>query len=510
MLPATREYLDGVFADVVRGPEDLHDYQVEAGDFIYEKPFSALFIDVGMGKTVIIYTLFDRLISEGYEGKILVVAPIRVAARVWMKEHRLWEHTAYLRPYALRITDDDPRLKEAYNKAYKKYRAKYNPDMSVRIAKRIQTKRKEELRQARLDEGLKNGSRIHVIDHGSVDWLVKQCSNRRHWPYKIVVFDEAIGLGDYRNAIFKALKYVRHRIDRFHELTATPASQTYMKLFSLVWMLDEGERFGNFITHFRKRYFDLNPYNRTYELREGSAVAMEKKFADIVFVLMKKERNMLIRTRPIDLGKKAMEQYRQLERTAIIEAPDSTLIEAVNAGNLSSKLLQLASGSVYDENRKAHHFHDAKIEDLKELHEQTLDEPILVAYWFKSSLARLKQAFPKAAVMDREGKMEEPWNKRKFKMMLIHPRSAGHGLNLQAGGHHLVIYDVFWPLDLFLQTIGRLDRQGQTHTVLVHMLSATGTMDETVVEKLEHLQDAQDAMFRRLRELYRRYHRRVA
>lgn len=492
-----------VFRRVIRGPEDLHDYQIEAEEWLYHRPFSALYVDVGKGKTIIIETLLDRLFDEGFEGKVLVVAPIRVATRVWMMEHRLWNHVAYLRPRLLRISDDDIRLKISYDKAYKRAREKYVPAMATRIAVRMRTKKKNQLRQDLLVNGVKDGSRIHIIDHGSVDWIVDQCLSRKAWPYKIVIFDEASRLGDHKSQTFLALKKVRNSIDRLHELTATPASQTYMKLFSQIWLLDKGDRFGSFITHFRDRYFDHNHYSREYRLKDGADKEIERKLSDLCFVL-KDKRQALIRPRYIQLGNNLMKQYRNFEATAILQGSDP--IEATTAANLSSKLLQLASGAVYDESKRYHVFHNEKIEDLNELSEQTLDQPIMVAYWFRSSLDRLRKAFPRAAIMDREGRMEELWNKREFKMMLVHPRSVGHGMNLQFGGHHLVLFDIFWPLELFLQLIGRLDRQGQTETVIVHLLSAVGTMDETVTAKLQYLENAQDAMFQRLRALYRKLH----
>jgi SNF2 family DNA or RNA helicase len=294
-----------------------------------------------------------------------------------------------------------------------------------------------------------------------------------------------------------------------------------MKYFSQVWLLDKGERFGNYITAFRERYFTHSRYTMEYALMDGAAEAIEERIADIVFVLMREDRNLIIHDHPIRLPKDVMEQYREFEATAVLEIPDSQPIDAITGAALSNKLLQFAGGAVYGANvvldetgepvvdakgkvkidRFYHVVHDEKIEELKEIVEQTLDQPLLVAYWFKSSLDRLKKVFPDAAVMDREGRMEEPWNQRKFKMMLVHPRSVGHGMNLQFGGHHLVVFDIFWPLDLFLQLIGRLDRQGQLETVIVHMLSCKGTMDETVTAKLQYLEDAQTAMFARLRAL---------
>jgi SNF2 family DNA or RNA helicase len=197
-----------------------------------------------------------------------------------------------------------------------------------------------------------------------------------------------------------------------------------------------------------------------------------------------------------------MADYRRFERELVLELPNET-IDAINGAVLCGKLLQFASGVVYDGNRIAHPIHDEKLLELQSLVEETLDEPVLVAYWFKSTLRRLKELFPRAAVMDREGKQVEPWNKRKYKMMLVHPQSVGHGLNLQYGGHHIAVVDMFYSLELFTQLIGRLDRPGQTKTVQIHLLAARGTIDETVAMNLEHLRRAEDEMFRRLQELRR-------
>lgn len=490
------EYLKMMFASVIRSDKDLKDYQNYAFEWLKQNRFGALFIDVGLGKTVIILTLIDWLIqTKGYGGKILVIAPIKVINRVWAFEHTLWAHTAYLRVHNLRIEDDDPRLDG--------YKAK------------ARTERKEELRV----EQLGNPAQIHLINQEAVPWLVKQfvelrfsgtkkkVSEKAVWPYQLVVFDESSRLRDHASEVFVWLKRVRHRIRRLHELTATPSAQTYMYLFSQVWLMDKGDRFGDFITHFRKRYFTQDPYNRKWELRPDAAELIEKKIADICLVMRQEEygdiSNPIIRQRPIRLDRKTREKYRYFRENLVLETDEKT-IEAVNSGALSGKLLQLASGAVYDELGKAHVFHDEKIDELKLLMEETLDEPILVAYWFKSSLDRLKKAFPKALVMDSQGKAEAAWNARKYKMMFIHPASAGHGLNLQLGGHHLVVFDMFWSLELFLQLIGRINRQGQTNQVVVHLLSVIGTEDRTVSSRLEVMEDAQTAFFARLRALHKR------
>lgn len=477
-------YLESVFATCIRGETDLHDYQREAVDWLWDRPFSALFIDTGMGKTVIIETLLDRLFMSGFRGKVLQIAPIRVATRVWVQEFKLWRHLAYFNPELLRIDDGDPRLggRRGADATFTKLRLR--------------------------TEAIASQRRIHVINQEAVPWLVSRFvelkSNGKlretaRWPYPVVIFDESSRLRDHNSEVFKAMRRVRHRITRLHELTATPASQTYMHLFSQIYLLDQGERLGKHITPFREKHFTYNPYSRKWAIRDGADREIEEKIADICLV-MRRSKDFIISVRRIELPAKVMKQYREFEADSVLDLPEGP-IDAINGGALSNKLLQFASGAVYDETKKYHVIHDEKIEELRQLSDETLDNPIMVAYWYKSSLDRLRKAFPKAAVMDREGKIETDWNKRKFKMMLVHPRGSAHGLNLQAGGHHVVLFDIFWPLELFTQLIGRLDRQGQTHTVMVHLLSASGTMDETVAVNLELLKNAEEAMFARLQAI---------
>lgn len=515
------EYLKTVFAECVRSEVDLFDDQREAIEFAWEHPFSALYLDVGCGKTVISYTIMDRLLCRGYRGKFLIVAPIRVATRVWPYEPRLWTHIAYMSSTLIRIADDDPRLKRAYQQGYAHgKKIGYEPDMCARIAQRTETQRKHELLDALLD----SDDQIHIINREAVPWLVDKMAERGEWPYKVIFVDEASCLGDHNNEIFIALKKILPYVKRLHELTATPASQTYMRFFSQIYLLDHGERFGTHITPFRERYFTHSIYTRRYTLRPGAAEEIERLIADIVLV-QRREKDVQISTRNIRLSPELMKGYQDFERDLVLELPNDRVIDAVNAAVLSNKLLQYASGAVYDKEimldadgdpvldshgvqriRRIYHvLHDEKIEDLRSLHAETLDEPLMVAYWYKSSLDRLKKAFPHAAIMDKEGGLETRWNQRKFKMMLVHPRGVAHGLNLQFGGHHVVMFDIFWPLDLFTQLFGRLDRPGQTHTVMVHLLSALGTMDQVVAANLQLLQNTEESMFRRLQALRRRY-----
>lgn len=522
-------YLETVFADCRHSEADLFDEQREAIDFLWEHPFSALYLDVGKGKTVISLSIIDRLWLRGYRGKFLIVAPIRVAARVWPYEPRLWRQLAYMGSTLIRVEDDDRRLKAAYDHGYQHGKARgYKSAMCQAIANRMATARKYEL----LRELLNSDEPIHIINKEAVDWLVNEYAERSQWPYKVVFIDEASVLGDHNNVIFKALLRVRPHIKRFHELTASPASQSYMRFFSQIYLLDQGERFGTHITPFRERYFTYNPWARTWKLRPGADQEIERLIADICLV-MRSDKDIQVNIRPIRLPKPLMDDYRQFEADLVLELPDDKVIDAVNGAVLSNKLLQFASGAVYDREveldefgepvldkrgipklkRFYHLLHDEKIEELRSLLDETLDHPIIVAYWYQSSLDRLRKAFPKAGVMDREGKIVDDWNKRKYKMLLVHPRSAGHGLNMQFGGHHIALFDIFWPLDLFIQIIGRLRPRdkarpevntGQTETVMVHLLSAVGTMDETVAANLQFLRNTEDAMFKRLTALRRK------
>lgn len=514
-------FLAETFAEVRHSESELFDDQRAAIDFLKRTPFSALYADVGKGKTVVSWSIIDWLWQRGYYGKILIIAPIRVIRTVWPYEPRQWSHLAYHRMTVIRVQDDDPRLKAAYRSGYKYARSKgYGPDMCQKIAQRSRTKRKEELLKSLLD----SPEQVHGINREAVPWLVDQFAKRASWPYKVVFVDEASCLGDHKNQIFKSLKRVRPYIKRLHELTASPASQTYMRFFSQIWLLDKGDRFGSTITSFRERYFTQSPYTRRWTIRPGAAEEMERLIADICLV-QRRDRDFQVNVRQIQLPENMMEAYREFERDLVLELPDGVTIDGVNAAVLSGKLLQYASGAVYDKSvvldedgnpvlnsrgivkvkRFYHEIHDEKIEELHSLVEETIDQPLLVAYWFQSSLERLRKAFPDAGVMDRQGRIVDDWNRRRYKMLLVHPRSAGHGLNMQKGGHHIVLFDIFWPLELFLQLVGRLDRTGQTETVMVHLLSCVGTHDEVVAENLRFLRETEDAMFRRLQELRRRF-----
>lgn len=505
--------LERTFARVIHDEEDLDEYQRYAVQWLYDHPYSALFAGTGLGKTIIIYSLLNRLFEEGFNAKVLIDAPIKVANTVWTLEHQKWRHTAWMNPALVRVEDDHPKLLLERARMNEELTAKTAHMKDRPAASKVKwgligqhlTVVKERLRR----KLLKHRSQIHIINHEATDWLVDYYVTRRKpWPYRIVIWDESSRLRDHNSNVFNAIKAMRPYMDRVHELTATPAKQSYIYYFSQIYLLDQGQRFGRGITAFRARYFTQNPYSKRWELRPGGDEEIERKISDIVLPLRKRDfvttPEPIIRIRPVLLPETISKQYREFEATSILETPEEEVIEAKSAGILNGKLLQLASGAVYDNKRGVHFFHESKFEDLEELLEETQDEPVLCSYWFKPTLARLRQRFPKAAVMDPQGKVIDQWNRRKFKLMFIHPASASHGIELQFGGHHLVVFDLFHSAELFEQLIGRIDRRGQEEDVIVHLLAAKGTVDGITAKKLQALEDAQSSMYRRLQRLHKK------
>jgi hypothetical protein len=458
-----RPWLTAKFARVKRTRRDLRDYQRFAVQWLLDNPYSALFVDMGLGKTVIVLTLLSDLLTRFAFNRCLIIAPIKVANQTWPLEIDEWQHTAAL-PYKLLTGDQESR------------------------------------RQA-----MQSRATIHIINREAVPWLVAEWGEA--WPYDVVIFDESSRLRDHKSQIFHAMKAIRPKLRRFHQLTATPASQTYMHLFAQIWLLDRGQRFGNFITNFRKRYFDHNEYARSYTLKEGSKELITAAISDCCLVMERKDYldmpDALIVERPVKLTRKEMEQYRFFEREMVLQITDEQFIEATTRGALAQKLLQLASGQVYDAERVAHFIHEHKLRALADIVEEANGQTLLVAYWFKSSLERLRKLFPWATLLDRAGSQVDAWNAGKIQMLLVHPQSAAHGLNLQYGGHNIVCFDAWHSLELFLQLVKRLDRPGQQNVVTVQMLTAIGTVDEAVTAKLRMLEDAQDDFFARLKAIRR-------
>lgn len=503
------------FVNVERSRDDMHDYQRAAVEFLKENPFSALFIDLGLGKTCISLTAIIDLLSNFEIERALVIAPLRVANETWPTEIALWSHTAALSYKHLRSDDVVKAVNAAGIVARKEAREK---NLSEDVTKNyIADARRKQSRLAVRRQFEESDAVVHIIHREQVEFLVEAWG--KDWPYDTVIIDESSSLKDHRTKRFKALARVRPLMVRMHQLTATPAAESYIHLFAQIYLLDLGSRFGKAFTKFTERYFTYNKWSMKYKLREGAEREIVDKISDICLTL--KASDYLDLQEPVAVMHEVVMSsdveslYDTMEREFIVELPDGSEVEAETAAALSQKLLQMASGVLYEtiqidkgdgsfaKARKVHRLHDLKIEKLKELEEQANGEPLLVAYHFESSLDRLKAAFPHAAVMDREGKCVAKWNKGQIPMLLVHPQSAGHGLNLQHGGHHIVFFDIPWSLELYLQLIGRLARQGQKLTVIVHHLITKGTLDALVVKALREKKDAQEVLFRLLKRRQR-------
>jgi len=563
------ETLSKAFDNVELEREQMHAYQDTAVDFLKNNPFSALFIDMGLGKTVSSLTAVLDLVCDMEIDCVLVIAPVRVANETWPTEIKLWRHTAAMT--ISRIRDDllvdavnkagrearrilksygpnDPRVQAfirryrelmlrqhakkklgysgrsitAYGKA-KIDAAMHNPVTEAEIKLFAKYMRQQAAKQAVRDHRRRNPATIYVINREQVEFLVDAWG--RDWPYDCVIIDESSAFKDHSTNRWKALHKVRPFMRRMHQLTATPAAESYMGLFGQIGLLDLGERLGTTITAFRTKYFDHNKYDFSYKLREGADEQIAKKLADICLTMKVEDYLPLDKpihlVRNVELDPKSRAFYDKMVNDSVVTL-EGREIEAETAAALSNKLLQIASGVLYEtyyledtdtgdddyvvdmtKVKKVHTIHDEKIKDLKDLVLEHEGENMLVVYHFKSSLARLKKAFPKAVAMDAQGTMVKKWQAGKIPMLLVHPQSAGHGLNLQSGGRHVVFFDLPWSLELYQQVIGRLARQGQKFIVYVHHIVTKGTLDEHVLKSLEGKFDVQEYLFKLLKKLRR-------
>lgn len=433
--------------------DDLHGYQQYSAEFIVEHPIAALFLDCGLGKTVITLTALEELMFDRFEiRKSLVICPLRVGS-VWKNEVEKWKHTQELR-------------------------------LSVAIG--TETERIIALNR-RAD--------VYVINRENVEWLVRQ----ERWDFDMVVIDELSSFKSHKAKRFKALKKVRPMVKRIVGLTGTPAPNGLIDLWAEIGILDMGQRLGRFIGGYRERFFVSDKRNRemvySYKLREGAEEAIYGLISDIC-ISMKAvdylEMPECIYNRvEVIMSEKEMKLYRQMEKDMLLPHEDGD-IDAVNAAGLSNKLMQMANGAVYDENGTVKHIHDRKLETLEDLVEAANGKPVLVVYWYQHDLARIRE---RIGVVELDSAEDfRKWNAGEIQVAVIHPASAGHGLNLQAGGSTLIWFGLTWSLELYQQTNARLWRQGQKETVVIHHLIAKGTLDERVMAALEKKDCGQSAL----------------
>ena len=438
---------------------DLHRYQERAVTHILHVPKSALFLDMGLGKTITTLTAIDELMYDRFDiSKVLVNAPLRVANTVFHTEAKNWEHTQHLK-FSIVTGNVKERL-----------------------------------------TALQRTADIYVINRENIKWLTEYYKAK--WPFDMVVIDESSSFKSHASQRFKALKKVLPYIDRMVELTGTPASNGYMDLWSQIYLLDSGERLGKTISNFRNRYFDKDFMGYNYELRAGSVMDIQTKLSDLVLSMQADDYLELPDYIPTVLDNKLtgslLKQYKEFEKDMMLELVDSESITAMSAATLSNKLLQFCSGNVYDADLTVHHFHDLKIDTLKEIVDENPTDNILVAYNYKHEITTLTEAFPEAVVLDKKGEAVELWNEGKIKMLLAHPASAGHGLNLQHGGSLIVWYGFTWSLELYQQFNARLFRQGQQNNVRC-MHIAVGEVEHKLMKALASKEMTQDGLLKALK-----------
>ena len=425
----------------------LHDYQLIAVEQIIKNPCYALFLEMGLGKTAATLTAISDLFSDFAVCKVLIIAPLRVCLNTWPAEINNWEHTKHLT---------------------------YSQFAGATPARRA----------AQLYED----TQIHIINRELVPWLVEKTG--KHWPYDMVVIDESSSFKNPASKRFKALKKIRGKIDRVLELTGSPAPNGLIDIYAPVWLLDTGERLGRTLTQYRQRYFNQDYMGWSWTIREGMDKVIYDKIGDITLSMKTTDHlklpDVVHNTISVKLTPKAEAIYNELEQEMIVQLTDTELT-AFNAAALTNKCLQLANGCVYTEAGEQD-VHDAKLDALESIINEAEGQSILIAYNFKSDLRRIKKRFNAQDIN------VEKWNNKEIQIMAVHPASAGHGLNLQKGGRICVWFGLNWSLELYEQFNARLHRQGQTDTVFIHHIVASGTIDEKVMDVLQKKKTVQEAL----------------
>nr|WP_326209111.1 DEAD/DEAH box helicase [uncultured Oscillibacter sp.] len=431
-----------------------YDYQTFATNFVLEHPACGLILDMGLGKSVITLTALWFLLLDSFDvGKVLVVAPKRVAENTWPAELKKWEHLDGLTWSLVLGSEKDRRA------------------------------------------ALQRRAKIYIINRENVTWLV----DNYRWDFDTLVIDELSSFKSSKAQRFRALKRVRPRISRVIGLTGTPQPNGLLDLWPQMYLLDMGQRLGRFVGGYRERFFLPDKRNReviySYKPKEGAEEKIYELISDIC-ISMRAADNLdmpeLVASRvEVQMNAKERKLYEGFERDMVLHLKDGDL-DAVNAAALSGKLVQMANGAVYGENRKVHHIHDRKLDALEDIIEAANGKPLLVAYWYKHDLERIRQRF-EVRTIDTPKDIAD-WNEGKIPVALIHPASAGHGLNLQDGGSTIVWFGLTWSLELYQQLNARLWRQGQKHTVVVQHIVAAGTHDEDIMNALEKKDMSQTAL----------------
>lgn len=494
---------------IKRGRSDLHDYQANEGiPFLRDNPMSMLMADVGLGKAVMLATNTVDLWNDLDAPQTLIAAPVRVAKQTWPTEFEEWEHLNGFPLTLVRAEDDTPEVHAVYRRKYEQFyveakRLHMTSKEAARFAQVFASRYRDLAKQMWRRKLVMQQTPIHVIGIEQIPWLVQFWG--RKWPYRIVNIDESSKFKKYGTGRFKAINSVSKYIQRLHLATASPSPEDMIDLFAQIFLLDRGKRLGRSITAFRNEFYNYTPHRRvkhagTYSLKPGADELIAERIADICLPMRAEDyldlEKPLLLDRPIELDDETRALKNQFETNFIMSLGDEEItIEAINGAALTNKLQQFASGAVYDEDKRVHSIHDEKIADLQQLVDELQGSPVLVVYWFKSSLDRLRKSFPQLVVMDKAGNRVADWNAGKIAMLALNPGSAAHGLNMQYGpARDIYFFDLPWSRELFEQTIGRLARQGQRFIVRVWLALVKDSMDEVVKVGLQNKGEGQQRL----------------
>ena len=446
-----------------------HDYQKYAIRYIEEHPTAAVLLDMGLGKTSITLTAIAGLLFDSFEvHKVLVIAPLRVAKVTWGAEIEKWEHLGILR-YAVAVGSEAERLSALQSKAD-----------------------------------------IYIINRENIQWLVERSGLA--FDYDMVVVDELSSFKNWQSKRFKAFMKVRPKVKRIVGLTGTPSGNGLMDLFAEFKLLDMGERLGRFITQYRTAYFKPDKRNGqiiyTYKPIPGAEDAIYGRIADITISMRASDHLKmpeLVSTQyEVEMSEKEGRKYDELKKELVLQLPGHE-VTAANAASLTGKLLQMANGAVYADDGSVSTIHDKKLDALEDIIEAANGKPVLVAYWFKHDAERICRRLGLLKHISSAASIGM-WNRGELAVGLIHPASAGHGLNLQAGGCHLVWFGLTWSLELYQQTNGRIWRQGQaSKTVVIQHIITKGTVDEQIMKALKAKDTSQSALIEAVKVEVGRY-----
>lgn len=442
-----------------------HEYQKRATQFIIDNRYCALFLDMGLGKTVSTLTAIDILKNDYLEiDKVLVIAPKSVALNTWSGETAKWDHLRKLR-------------------------------ISVAMGTAAQR-----------TKAIERDADIYVTNRDNVKWIVDYFK-KEPWPFDTVVLDESSSFKNPSSQRFKALRKIRPQLRRVIELTGTPSPNGLMDLWPQIWLLDMGERLGRTLGSYRSEFFTAGRRNGAvvydWIARPGARQRISKRLADISMSMQASDYldmpDVIDGGLTLALPPDEMRDYQAFQKEQLMQL-DNTDIEAVTAAALTNKLLQYTGGALYDDQHNWHEVSTAKLEALQDIVEST-DESVLIYYQYQSEKDRILKMLPDAVTFTGEPELLESWNAGKIRLMLAHPASVAYGLNMQAGGHIIVWYTPTWNLELYMQANARLHRQGQTKPVVIYHLIAAGTIDERVMQALNCKNGSQAALLKHIKEL---------